>query len=88
MPILMVMSGLAVAAVPGTVVVTASDTAFPVVVDGVVEAVKQSDISSQVAASVVELLVQAGDRVGKGQVLARLDGKAAAQIAAAARLQR
>ncbi len=51
--------------------------------DGVVEAVRQTVIAAQVSGAVVELKVKAGDRVSAGQVLMRLDARAADQNAAA-----
>ncbi len=51
--------------------------------DGVVEAVRQTVIAAQVPGAVVALTVKAGDSVKAGQVLARLDARAAQQNAAA-----
>jgi RND family efflux transporter MFP subunit len=51
--------------------------------DGVVEAVRQSSIASEVSGTVTALPVKAGDRVSAGQVLVRIDERAAAQQAAA-----
>lgn len=51
--------------------------------DGVVEAVRQTVVAAQVAGAVVQLDVKAGDRVAAGQVLLRLDARAAEQTAAA-----
>lgn len=51
--------------------------------DGVVEAVRQTVIAAQVPGAVVALDVKAGDRVQAGQVLLRLDARAAEQTAAA-----
>jgi membrane fusion protein, multidrug efflux system len=51
--------------------------------DGVVEALRQTVIAAQVSGAVVELKVRAGDRVTAGQVLMRLDARAADQNAAA-----
>jgi membrane fusion protein, multidrug efflux system len=51
--------------------------------DGVVEALRQTVIAAQVSGAVVELKVKAGDRVAAGQVLMRLDARAAEQSAAA-----
>ncbi len=45
-------------------------------VQGVVEAIDAPEIKSKVAAEVVEVLVDEGDRVESGQVLARLDDEA------------
>jgi len=55
--------------------------------DGVVEAVRQTTLAAQVAGAVVQLAVRAGDRVGAGQVLMRLDARAAEQGAAASAAQ-
>lgn len=51
--------------------------------DGVVEALRQTVIATQVSGAVVELNVRAGDRVTAGQLLMRLDARAAEQSAAA-----
>jgi len=56
-----------------------SNTAF----DGVVEAVRQTVVAAQVPGAVVQLLVKTGDHVAAGQVLVRLDSRAADQSAAA-----
>jgi membrane fusion protein, multidrug efflux system len=55
--------------------------------DGVVEAVRQTAIAAQVSGAVVALPVKAGDRVQAGQVLLRLDARAAQQTAAAGTAQ-
>ncbi len=55
--------------------------------DGTVEAVRQTVVSAQVAGAVVALPVKAGDRVRTGQLLARLDARAAEQQAGAAAAQ-
>jgi RND family efflux transporter MFP subunit len=55
--------------------------------DGVVEALRQTVIAAQVAGAVVKLEVKAGDRVRAGQVLLRLDARAADQTAAAGAAQ-
>lgn len=55
--------------------------------DGVVQAVRQTTIAAQVAGSIVALDVKAGDAVKAGQVLLRLDARAAEQTAAAGRAQ-
>lgn len=51
--------------------------------DGVVEAVRQTVIAAQVPGAVVQLDAKVGDRVKAGQVLLRLDARAADQNAAA-----
>lgn len=48
-------------------------------VDGVVEAVRNTVISAQIAGAIVQLPVQAGDVVKAGQLLVRMDARAAQQ---------
>lgn len=55
--------------------------------DGTVEAVRQTSVASQVVGAVVALQVRVGDRVKAGQVLVRLDARAAEQQAGAATAQ-
>ncbi len=55
--------------------------------DGVVEAVRQSVLGAQVAGRITDLRVKAGDPVKPGQVLARIDERAAAQQVAASEAQ-
>jgi RND family efflux transporter MFP subunit len=55
--------------------------------DGVVEAVRQTVLAAQVAGALVELPIKAGDTVKAGQVLARIDARAANQSATASQAQ-
>src|SRR3990172_577652 len=55
--------------------------------EGVVEAVRQSSVAAQVSGRIVELRADAGQAVVKGQVLARIDEREAAQAAAASEAQ-
>jgi RND family efflux transporter MFP subunit len=55
--------------------------------DGVVEAVRQTVVAAQVAGAVVQLDTKVGDRVVAGQVLLRIDARAANQNAAASDAQ-
>ncbi|MDL2338754.1 MAG: efflux RND transporter periplasmic adaptor subunit [Pseudomonadota bacterium] len=55
--------------------------------DGVVEAVRQTVLAAQVAGAVVALDVKVGDAVKAGQVLARIDARAADQNTAASDAQ-
>lgn len=55
--------------------------------DGVVEAVRQTQVSAQVAGAVLEIAVQPGQAVKAGQLLVRLDARAAEQNAAAGAAQ-
>ena len=60
-----------------------SSTAF----DGVVEAVRQTVVAAQVPGAVIQLNAKVGDRVAAGQVLLRLDARAAEQNAASSEAQ-
>jgi multidrug efflux system membrane fusion protein len=55
--------------------------------DGVVEALRQTVIAAQVSGAVVQLDVKAGDRVKAGQLLLRIDARAAEQASAASDAQ-
>lgn len=55
--------------------------------DAVVEAVRQSTVSAQIAGRIVELPFDVGDIVHKGQVVARIDERAASQALAASEAQ-
>ena len=55
--------------------------------DGVVEAIRQTVLAAQVAGAIIELRVKAGDNVKAGQVLARIDARAADQSATASQAQ-
>ena len=55
--------------------------------EAVVEAVRQSTVSAQIAGRIVELRFDVGDVVQKGEVIARIDERAAAQAAAASTAQ-
>lgn len=53
--------------------------------DAVIEAVRTATVSAQIAGQLTELLVDAGDRVRRGQLLARIDTREAdAQLSSAA----
>jgi RND family efflux transporter MFP subunit len=56
-------------------------------VDGVVEAVRQTIVAAQVPGAVVQLTAKVGERVQAGQILARIDARAAEQAAAASDAQ-
>jgi len=55
--------------------------------EAVVEAVHQSTVSSQIAGRIVDLRFDVGDRVRKGEVIARIDERAATQALAASEAQ-
>ncbi len=67
---------------PATTPVEFRDVAEVYAADGVVEAVRQSTVAAQIAGRIVELRADVGDRVAKGQVLARIDEREAAQVVA------
>lgn len=79
-------TGAAPRALP-TVPVTAGAAADSAAFDGVVQAVRQTVVAAQVPGAVVALGVKAGDAVKAGQVLVRLDARAAEQTAAAGAAQ-
>lgn len=55
--------------------------------DGVVEAVRQTVIAAQVSGAITDLPVKAGDSMKAGQILTRMDGRAANQQARASQAQ-
>jgi RND family efflux transporter MFP subunit len=77
----------AAAAAIETAVVEANGSASVYVADGYVEPVRQTVIASQVPGRITALAVRAGDTVKAGQVLARVDERAAAQQATASQAQ-
>ena len=70
-----------------TLRVAAGEFAQGVEVEASIEAVRQSTLAAQVAGRVVELDVKAGDAVRAGQVLVRIDARAADAALAASRSQ-
>ncbi|MBN9426741.1 MAG: biotin/lipoyl-binding protein, partial [Burkholderiales bacterium] len=70
-----------------SVAVRAGDAEGASAFDGVVQAQRQTAITAQVAGAIVALQVKAGDTVRAGQVLLRLDARAADQVAAAGAAQ-
>ncbi len=79
------LAGPAAAAAPGLawVAAKAGGTGASTAFDGVVEAQRQTVVAAQVPGAVVQLDAKVGDRVNQGQVLLRLDARAADQTAAA-----
>jgi RND family efflux transporter MFP subunit len=55
--------------------------------EAVVEAVRQSTVSAQIAGRIVELAFDVGDHVRKGEVIVRIDERAATQAVAASEAQ-
>jgi RND family efflux transporter MFP subunit len=72
---------------PAAVVARAAPARSEAAFDGVVEALRQTVVASQVSGAVVQLGVKAGDRVAAGQVLLRIDARSAEQSAAASEAQ-
>src|SRR5664279_598485 len=75
--------GNELAAAPAQAATSSTAAAF----DGVVEAVRQTVISAQVPGAVVQLDAKVGDAVKAGQVLLRIDARAANQNAVASDAQ-
>lgn len=67
-----------------TVLVEARAAARAVVSEATIEAVRESTLAAQVPGRILELAVDAGDRVRKGQVLLRIDAAEAAAAVAVA----
>lgn len=79
------MAGEPVAAVPlPSRVVQPREVALTLPAEGVVEALYQATVAAQVAGRVVDVRVDAGQAVKKGEVLMRLDVQEAAEATAAA----
>jgi RND family efflux transporter MFP subunit len=55
--------------------------------EAVVEAVRQSTVAAQISGRIVDLRFDVGDRVQKGDVIARIDERAASQAVAASEAQ-
>jgi RND family efflux transporter MFP subunit len=55
--------------------------------EAVVEAVRQSTVSAQIAGRIVDIRFDVGDRVNKGDVIVRIDERAATQAVAASEAQ-
>lgn len=80
-------AGVSSASALGTAAVELRDVESTYSADGLVEAIRQADVAAQIAGRIVELKANAGDRVTKGQVLARIDEREAAQVEASSRAQ-
>ncbi len=80
-------AGSATAGELATAVVQSPRTGESATFDGVVEAIRQTVVSAQVQGAVVAIEVKAGDVVKAGQVLARIDARAAEQNVAASDAQ-
>jgi RND family efflux transporter MFP subunit len=74
------------AALP-TAVAEVRDVDLSISAEAAVEAVRQSTVSAQIAGRIVDLRFDVGDRVQKGDVIARIDERAATQAVAASEAQ-
>ena len=72
---------------PATITVGSTQQRQRSSVDGVVEAVRQTVLATQVPGAIVAIEIKAGDAVKAGQVLMRVDARAANQGAAASEAQ-
>jgi RND family efflux transporter MFP subunit len=79
--------GAAPAAEFKTAAVEMRDVELTYSAEAVIEAVRQSTVSAQVAGRIVELRFDVGDYVKKGEVIARIDERAAAQALEASEAQ-
>jgi RND family efflux transporter MFP subunit len=70
-----------------TAAVEVRDVELAYSAEAVVEAVRQSTVSAQIAGRIVELRFDVGDYVKKGEVIVRIDERAAAQAVAASEAQ-
>ena len=86
-PVLAFLASSALAQAPAlaTRVVEARGVASTLPIDGSVEALRQATVAAQVQGRLLEVKVDAGQRVGKGQLLARIDARESAEALAAAR---
>jgi RND family efflux transporter MFP subunit len=77
----------AAAPVVETAAVEVRDVELTYSAEAVVEAVRQSTVAAQIAGRIVELRFDVGDYVKKGEVIVRIDERAAAQALAASEAQ-
>jgi RND family efflux transporter MFP subunit len=75
------------AAVVNTAAVELRDIELTTSAEAVVEAVRQSTVSAQIAGRIVDLRFDVGDFVKQGEVIARIDERAVAQAAEASEAQ-
>jgi RND family efflux transporter MFP subunit len=75
------------AAPAATYTVAYREVADVISAEGVVEAVRQSTLAAQVPGQIVELRVRVGERVKAGQVLVRIDPRAAQQAVSGSQSQ-
>lgn len=70
-----------------TAAVEMRDVELTYTADAIVEAVRQSTVAAQIAGRIVDLRFEVGDFVKKGEVIARIDERAATQAVAATEAQ-
>ena len=70
-----------------TAAVELRDVELTTSAEAVMEAVHQSTVSAQIAGRVVDLRFDVGDYVKKGEVIVRIDERAATQLVAASEAQ-
>ena len=70
-----------------TAIVEVRDVELTYSAEAVVEAVRQSTVAAQISGRIVELRFDVGDYVKKGEVIVRIDERAAAQALAASEAQ-
>lgn len=70
-----------------TAVVEMREVDLAYTTEAVIEAVRQSTVSAQIAGRIVELRFDVGDRVKRGEVIVRIDERAATQAVAASEAQ-
>jgi RND family efflux transporter MFP subunit len=70
-----------------TIVVEAREVALTYPAEAVVEAVRQATVAAQIQGRVVDVRVDAGQKVQKGELLMRIDAREATEGAAAAQAQ-
>lgn len=81
-------AGFAAAATPlATAPVELRDVTRTYPAEGVIEAVRQSTVAAQTQGRIVALNVDVGDRVRRGDVIARIDPREATQVVASAEAQ-
>ena len=86
--VLLCFAATAISAEPAqSIIVQPHPVAVTFAADGIIEAVQQTEVAAQVPGRVLEIRVDAGDAVKKGQVLMRIDEREAAEAAAAAEAQ-
>jgi multidrug efflux pump subunit AcrA (membrane-fusion protein) len=70
-----------------TATVEMRDVELTYTAEAIVEAVRQSTVAAQIAGRIIDLRFDVGDYVKKGEVIARIDERAASQAVAASEAQ-